>query len=893
MATELATDFDLGPLSWVQQEIDQSLARGLDALAALRANPGDPSHLKHARTHVHQAAGAIQMVGLDAVVAFTDEIERHLARLEELPAASVPAAVDGVDRACRKLRIFLDETVGGVAPVPLRLFPEYEALQHARGVRAAAPTDLFYPDLSARAPRIAARDGVPASRLPSLLIKQRRQYQRGLLAWLRGDAGGAATMREAIAGIEDVATQSSLRTFWWTAGALVEALAGDGLEVGFGVKQLAARIDLQIRRVAEGSAKVADRLRREVLYHVAIAAPVGPQVQAVQRTYGLAGLIPSPEAIGTDVVLLQPKIREAREQLAGAKDTWLKFASGRAENLPKLKQTLTSVHTKAAEMKHGALMKLTSALVERLDKLPSGGVSEPVAMEFATALLLAESAFENYSNLAADFPRQVEQMIARLDAARAGRVAADGGAPVLDEMSRRAQERVLIAQVGREIQANLRHMEQVLDAFFRDNSKRAELESLRKDSEQVRGALTILGLDEAERLLGMCQAQIETYLDPEVSVSNDELELLAESLSGLGFYIEAVEQQRPERDRLIAPLIARRLGEALNEAPGERDSVEQAVEELRAALPRLLDEVQSAPADRAAREGLRSKLAALRDDAELIGDVELVQQAGAALAAFDAGGAAHNLAAVVEAIADTGAPLPELSEETQRLLEVDASGLDAELLEIYLAEADEVLETIRDKSSRCSTPTGVIARRWRRCGGASTRSRGRDAWSASPTWASTRTTSRRSTTGCSRSSGPVTAAVLAMIGARRGDVPRVGRRTVAARARDARPVDAPRRDPRGRGRVAGRRLGDRRGEGRAAAATRPRLRFRDRVARAGDRRDRSYRPPARCARGRVRSRGERVGARPGCDCHHADACRAAGARCRGRRRVALDRGRGR
>ncbi len=695
MATELATDFDLGPLSWVQQEIDQSLARGLDALAALRANAEDRSHLKHARAHVHQAAGAIQMVGLDAVVAFTDEVERHLARLEDLPAAAVPAAVDLLDRACRKLRIFLDETVGGVAPVPLRLFPEYEAMQHARGVRAAAPTDLFYPDLSARAPRIAQRDGVPASRLPSLLIKQRRQYQRGLLAWLRGDAGGAATMREAIAGIEDVATQSSLRTFWWTVGALFEGLAGDGLETGFGVKQLAARIDLQIRRVAEGSAKVADRLRREVLYHVAIAAPVGPQLQAVQRAYRLQALIPTPEAIGTDVVGLMPKIREAREQLAGAKDTWLKFASGRAENLPKLKQTLTSVHNKAAEMKHGALMKLTSALVERLDKLPAAAIPEPVAMEFATALLLAESAFENYSSLAADFPRQVDQMIARLDAARAGRVPADGGAPLLDEMSRRAQERVLIAQVGREIQANLRHMEQVLDAFFRDNSKRADLESLRKDSEQVRGALAILGLDDAERLLGMCQAQIETYLDPEVAVSDEDLELLAESLSGLGFYIEAVEQQRPDRDRLIAPLIAKRLGEASNDAPVESDSVEEAVLELRAALPRLLEEVQSAPADRPAREGLRAKLVALRDDAELIGDADLVRQAGAALAAFDADGAADDLAAAVEAIADTATPLPEISEETQRLLEVDASGLDAELLEIYLAEAAEVLETIR------------------------------------------------------------------------------------------------------------------------------------------------------------------------------------------------------
>ncbi len=206
-------------------------------------------------------------------------------------------------------------------------------------------------------------------------------------------------MRDAIAGIEDITTQSSLRAFWWTVGAMLEGLVEGGIDSGFGVKQLAGRIDLQIRRVAEGSAKVADRLRREVLYFVAICAPVGPQVQAVQRAFRLSGLIPSAEVLSADVVRLQPLLREARELLSGAKDAWLKAASGRAENLPKLKQTLVSVHAKAADIHNGALMKLTAALVERLDKMPSVGRAEPVAMEFATALLLAESAFENYSNL--------------------------------------------------------------------------------------------------------------------------------------------------------------------------------------------------------------------------------------------------------------------------------------------------------------------------------------------------------------------------------------------------------------------------------------------------------------------------------------------------------------
>ena len=693
MATEPTPEFDLGPLSWVQGEIDQALTRGLEGLAQFRAEPADSTPLKHARAHVHQAAGAIQMVGLDAVVAYTDELERQLARLLELSGPAAVAGCDVVDRACRKLKIFLDELVNGVPPVPLKLFPEYEAMQAARGVKAAAPTDLFYPDLSPRAPRIAAREALPPNRLPSHLVKQRRLYQRGLLAWLRGDDDAAATMRDAIAGIEDVTTQSGLRAFWWTVGALFEGLVEDGLDRGFGVKQLAARIDLQIRRVSEGSAKVADRLRREVLYFVAICAPVGPQVQAVQRAFKLSGLIPSAEVLSADVVRLQPLLREAREQLTGAKDAWLKAASGRAENLPKLKQTLASVHAKAAEIHNGALMKLTAALVERLDRMPASGVSEPVAMEYATALLLAESAFENYANLSPDFPRQVEAMLARLDAVRQGIPPAGGGAPMLDEMSKRAQERVLLAQVGREIQANLRHMEQVLDAFFRDNAKRAELSTLAKDSAQIRGALRILGLDDADRLLGLCEQQIAAYADPDALVSNDDLELLAESLSGLGFYIEAVEQQRPERDRLIAPLIAKRLGEAPPAAAPDQDSVEAAVAELRAALPKLVDELHRAPSDDGAREALKGKLANLKDDADLIGDADLAAQAGALLAELEAGDTAR-LAAAADAIADTSAPVPEISEETQRLLATDAGGLDQELLEIFLSEAAEVLDVV-------------------------------------------------------------------------------------------------------------------------------------------------------------------------------------------------------
>ena len=107
-----------------------------------------------------------------------------------------------------------------------------------------------------------------------------------------------------------------------------------------------------------------------------------------------------------------------------------------------------------------------------------------------------------------------------------------------------------------------------------------------------------------------------------------------------------------------------------------------------------MEEVQAAPADAGAREALKQKLASLRDDADLIGDADLVAQVQGIIKDLEAGDAAR-MAAAAGAIAETAAPAPEISDETQRLLATDASELDRELLEIYLFEAAEVLDGIK------------------------------------------------------------------------------------------------------------------------------------------------------------------------------------------------------
>ena len=72
-----AVHFDTGPLSWVIAEIRDALERSRAAVAEAREKGGDAAvtSLQHARTHLHQAHGALQMVDVEGVGLLTAAAE--------------------------------------------------------------------------------------------------------------------------------------------------------------------------------------------------------------------------------------------------------------------------------------------------------------------------------------------------------------------------------------------------------------------------------------------------------------------------------------------------------------------------------------------------------------------------------------------------------------------------------------------------------------------------------------------------------------------------------------------------------------------------------------------------------------------------------------------------
>ena len=93
MAANPVNDFDLGPLTWVKTEIDHSLNQARENLDKLAAHAADRAPVKYILTHLHQATGALAMVGLGAATRFNEELEKLISFLETEDAVRLPAAV--------------------------------------------------------------------------------------------------------------------------------------------------------------------------------------------------------------------------------------------------------------------------------------------------------------------------------------------------------------------------------------------------------------------------------------------------------------------------------------------------------------------------------------------------------------------------------------------------------------------------------------------------------------------------------------------------------------------------------------------------------------------------------------------------------------------------------
>ncbi len=696
MAIDIPLELDSGPITWVKAEIESALFRALEGIAQLRTAPS--ADLRNAvRAELHQVSGALELVGIEGLAVLVQEFERHFGANVEVVS---PEALDLVDRGCRRLLSHLKEMISGSPPVPLRFISEYLALGKLHQAKYG-PADLFFPDLSRRPAKLNNGDVPEPSRMPAFLLRQRRDFQHGLLQWLRGSDAGLDQMRRVIADIEAAYPLPSQRSFWWATHALLEATHGGFVEPSTALKQLMARVDLQVRRFVEGSTRVADRLRREVLYHVARARNGHALVDEVKALYELDVLVPKRIPREIDVVALQPAIAHLTGIVNRCKDAWASHTAGRSTALQKLRDITAELPAACDALQMPDFSSLGRGIASAANSaVEEKNVGEDLSIELATSLILIETAIEHIAALPSSFRIQVERAVQRLSYAVSN-------APIPPELraeteanslTRLAQEKQTIAQVAREIRANMRLVEQALDAVFRDRTALEELKPVPALLGQVSGAMRMLGWNDANELLNKTTDRLIESVYQDVAMSAQDIDSLADVLAGLSFYVDVRERRERDADAVLIGLKRRFLGEESGEIDSSADdgSVEASLAERQRMLRPLAKALNDSPERLEIRDSLRSTLQGVRQDAELLSDPGLSKASNEALRLLDGDTTESGaLTAAVAAVVGAAAELPPTSAHTSRLVESAPEDRDTGLLEIFVEEAVEVVEAVR------------------------------------------------------------------------------------------------------------------------------------------------------------------------------------------------------
>ncbi len=697
---------DLGPLAWVLEELRKSLdgsskalkrfvreaqaARGSD-LAAL-----DASQLRIARQQLHQAVGALEMVGLTGPALVLRSMEAAVQKFVQQPEHCDQDAAAKIERASFALSEYLEAVLANKPISPVALFPQYREVQELVRADRIHPADLWPYVWRWQEPRLTE-----VAKSKKYDESARTVFDQSILQLMKGAAPQAAkVMRDMSLGFSADQKDSQPRIFWIIAAAFFEALEHGALAVDVYVRRASSRVLMQYSVLSKGSTGVSDRLAQDLLFFCAQAGPsIGvntPVLKAVQSAFDLSRF----KSVDYDAIQFgrfdPALLAQARKRISSAKETWSSLSAGDANKFKTIVDQFSLVSDSLVKL-HPPSEALAQALTRAIEITARSNKAPAVelAMEVATSVLYLEAAFEDLDPNDPQLAVRTKHLAARLEGVKNG-----GNAqplePWMEDLYRRVSDKQTMGSVVGELRISLGELEKSLDVFFRNPKDKLVLRNVPGQLAQMRGVLSVLGLDQASqavlRMRDSVERMLETEVDEERARAAGTFDQLGNNVGALSFLIDMLNYQ---------PFLAKKLfvydemkGE-LRPVMGRAEKPAVLLAEDPASSPAgsLPDAVSSITSD--ANAGVSSadlamQLDALATNAALAGQPDLAksaQQASLAVTNSSPQEATLAMSALAATVAHAAEAAEKLSEEN---FEED------DLRDIFLEEAREVAQNANE-----------------------------------------------------------------------------------------------------------------------------------------------------------------------------------------------------
>ena len=557
------TLLDLGPLAWVLEELRKSLEGANKALkrfireteAGRDSEIGalDAGQLRTARQQLHQAVGALEMVGMSAPALVLRAMETAVQKFIQSPVQCNQDAIGKIELAGFSIVHYLEDVLAGKPASAVSLFPQYRDIQGLVGADRVHPADLWVfewrwiePVLDIAVPDCEYGD------------ETRQLLDRLMLTLIRtGDAEAARSLRDTCLGFAKTQTGIESRTFWKIAAGFFEALAQGLLNVDLYVKRATLRVLLQYVWLAKGT-EASARLAEDLLFLCSQAkvqrSSDSPVLSAVRSAYGLKRFKPVDYESVQFGRFAPALIAQARKRIASAKETWSAATAGDLGKFKMLTDQFSLVTDSLVKL-HPPSEVLARAMSRVIEStVASGQAPRPeLALEFATAVLFLEAVFDDFDPNDPQLWARTARLAERLQSAR------DGGPaqPLeswMEQLYQRVNDKQTMGSVVGELQTSLAALEKSLDLFFRTPEDTQLLAVVPGQLAQMQGVLSVLDLDQAALAVTHMRELVERMLKPgadeQKAHADGIFDRLGNNLGALSFLIDMLNYQ---------PALAKRL----------------------------------------------------------------------------------------------------------------------------------------------------------------------------------------------------------------------------------------------------------------------------------------------------------------------------------------------
>jgi len=695
---------DFSTLTWVKNELDETLKEARQSLEAHVEDPQDEAQLGFLAAHLHQVYGTLRMVELYGASLLAEEMEQVAKAIAGKTVTRRDDACDVLMRAILQLPDYLDRLIAGYHDIPLVLLPLLNDLRAVRGESLLSENYMFAPDLEAALPESVVTAG-PDSDIQVKAQSLRHRFQLGLLGWFKGGAtqDALASMSEALESLQGLSGDARAARLWWVAAGVVDALKAEVLDDSAAIKRLMGQVDRQIKSVVDvgESAVVQDMPRdlfKNLLFYTGQAHGAGSRVAEIQSTYKLQDLLPGEEELAA-----------ARESLAGHNaDLFATVAVAVKEELGRLKDTLDIVLRNGckdfAELQ--PLADSLRSLGDTLGMLSLGAAREAVIARSDDLKRNIDAEEIPADTLLMDVASTLLFVESSVDGMGSGRAVADGENQVEEQLAMSEYNQVMDVVIQEAITDLVRAKEAII-AYIDSENDVGALAEVPQWFNQVKGGLELLGESRSAALVGSINRYIEKELiEKNQQAAQQELDSLADAVCGLEYYLESRKEHRMYGSSAMA--VAEESIDKLG-YPALEDEESEPVTEIEAAVvPDAVDTV----AEESGAEADEPGNSDAQDDVASIDEGPSDNEFGLEFSLLDDITGDEDLDVNLPDEADTAAadtevleePRPEVLAETvssqaedqEDELPVIGEEVDEEILEIFIEEAEEELASINE-----------------------------------------------------------------------------------------------------------------------------------------------------------------------------------------------------